>query len=177
MLSTIVRDLASRNHAFRRALVRVVKDDNMLKATHDVMQQWEKLPKPLSKVSGGRVGNVLVVIDALDESGFDASRMHILDVLTETASLPSDFRILLTSRPLADIMVALCDAQHVKAVSLDKISAERDIHIYVSKQLKSRQDIGAVEINQIVCSADGLFEWARLACEWIRPDAAGESTT
>ena len=175
MLSTIVRDLANRDPAFRRTLVRAVKDDNMLKATRDVMQQWERLLKPLSKVSGGRVGNVVVVIDALDESRLDASRMHILEVLTQTASLPSKFRILVTSRPSADIMVTLRDAQHVKTVSLDTVFASHDIHMYVSKQLKGERDIGAVEINQIVCSADGLFEWARLACEFIRPRTVGET--
>ena len=62
----------------------------------------------------------------------------------------------------------------MKAVSLDKFSAEHDIHIYVSKQLKDRRGIGATEIDQIVRRADGLFEWARLACEWIRPGIAGE---
>ena len=175
MLSTIVRDLANRDPAFRRALVRAIKEDNTLKATPDVIQQWEKLLKPLSKVSDGRVGSVVVVIDALDESGFDASRKHILEVLTEAASLPPTFRILLTSRPLGDIMGALRGAQHVKAVSLDKVSAENDIRMYVSKQLKDRPNIGALEINQIVRRADGLFEWARLACGWIGSDTAGET--
>ena len=72
-------------------------------------------------------------------------------------------------------MGALRDVQHVKVVSLDKVSAENNIHMYVSKQLKDRPDIGAVEINQIVCKADGLFEWAQLACEWTRSDTAGET--
>jgi len=175
MLSNIVCDLANCDPAFQRAVVGALKEDNTLKTTHDVMLQWEKLLKPLSKVSGGRVGNIVVVIDALDESGLGASREHILEVLTKAASLPSNFRILLTSRPLADIVGALRDAQHVKAVSLDEFSAERDIHMYVSKQLKDRRGIGATEIDQIVRRADGLFEWARLACEWIRPGIAGET--
>ncbi|KIM56435.1 hypothetical protein SCLCIDRAFT_29581 [Scleroderma citrinum Foug A] len=174
MLSTIVRDLANHDPAFRRALVRAVKDDNMLKATRDVIQQWERLLKPLSKVSGGSVGNVVVVIDALDESRLDASRKHILEVLTQAASLPSKFRILVTSRPSVDIMIAL-DACHVKAVSLDQVFADHDIRMYVSKQLKGGQDIGAAEIDQVVSSADGLFEWARLACEFIRPRTVGET--
>jgi len=175
MLSNIVRDLANCDPAFQRAVVGALKEDNTLKATNDVMQQWEKLLKPLSKVSGGRVGNVVVVIDALDESGPKESREHILEVLTKAASLPSNFRILLTSRPLADIMRVLYHVQHVKAVSLDKVPAERDIHMYVSKKLDDQPDIGAVEINEIVLRADGLFEWARLACEWIGSDTAGET--
>jgi len=175
MLSNIVRDLANCDPAFQRVVLGAIKEDNTLKATYDVMQQWEKLLKPLSKVSGGRVGNVVVVIDALDESGPDVSRKHIMKVLIEAASLPSNFRILLTSRPLADIVDALRKAQHVKAVSLDEFSAECDIHMYVSEQLKDRRGIGATEINEVVRRADGLFEWARLACEWIRPGIAGET--
>ena len=72
-------------------------------------------------------------------------------------------------------MRALCDAHYVKAVSLDKVSTENDIHMYVSKQLEDRPDIGAVEINKIVRRADGLFKWARLACRWIGSDTAGET--
>ncbi|KIM51381.1 hypothetical protein SCLCIDRAFT_1224567, partial [Scleroderma citrinum Foug A] len=156
MLSTIVQDLANRDPAFRQAL-------------------WEKLLKPLRKGSDGRVGSVVVVINALDESRPNASQKYILKVLTEAASLPSNFCILLTLRPLADIMFALRDTQHVKGVSLDKVPAESDIHLYVSEQLKGGRGIGAVEISQIVCRADGLFEWAWLACEWIRPGIAGET--
>ena len=175
MSSTIVRDLADRDPAFRRAVIRAIKKDNTLKTTHDVMRQWKELLRPLSEESGGIVGAVVVVIDALDESGPKESREHILEALTEAASLPPNFRILLTSRPSADIMGALRDVQHVKAVSLDKVSAEQDIQMYVSKQLKDRPDIGALEINQIVRRADGLFEWARLACGWIGSDTAGET--
>ncbi|KAL4062785.1 hypothetical protein V8B97DRAFT_2091404 [Scleroderma yunnanense] len=181
MLSTIARDLANRDPGFRRALAKVVEEDNTLKTTPDVMQQWEKLLlEPLSKVSGGIMGNVVVVIDALDESGRDASRRHLLSVLTSTeaASLPSNFRILLTSRPLSDIMVALRDAQHVKATSLDNIPSmftERDIRLYTSNELKGFADISGREIEHITLKAGGLFEWARLACEFIKPGFAGET--
>ncbi|KAL4068682.1 WD40-repeat-containing domain protein [Scleroderma yunnanense] len=180
MLSTIARDLADRDPAFRRALAKAIEQDNTLKTTPDVMQQWEKLfLEPLSKVSGGIVGNVVVVIDALDESGLDISRTHILSALTSTeaASLPSNFRILLTSRPLSDIMVALRGAQHVKATSLDNIPfvlAERDIRLYVSNKLNGLGDIGKREIEYITLKADGLFEWARLACDFIKPRFAGQ---
>ena len=71
MLSTIVRDLANHDPTFWWALIRAIKEDNTLKATPDVIQQWEKLLKPLSKVLDERVGSIIVVIDALDESGLD----------------------------------------------------------------------------------------------------------
>ena len=182
MLSTIARDLANRDPAFRRALAKVIEEDNTLKTTPDVMQQWEKLlAEPLSKVSGGIVGKVVLVIDALDESGAESSRQHILSVLTSTeaALLPSNFRILLTSRPLSDITLALGKAKHVKAVSLDNVSAvftARDIRLYVSKELGAVEDIGDREINEITRRADGLFEWARLACEFVKPSTLGRTT-
>jgi len=181
MLSTIARDLADRDPAFRRALADAIAKDHSLKHTSDVIQQWEKfLLEPLSKVSAGLVGNIVLVIDALDESGPNSSREHILSVLksTETTSLPSHFRILLTSRPLSDITLALGNAQHVKAISLDNVSAafaERDIRIYVSRKLQGLNGISARDIEHITLKADGLFEWARLACEFIKPDIAGET--
>ena len=181
MLSTIARDLANRDPTFRRALARAIEDDNTLRTTTDVMQQWEKLLLgPLSKVSGGMVGNIVLVIDALDESGVDWSREHILSVLTssEAVSLPSNFRILLTSRPLSDIRTALCAVQHVKVVSLDDVPVtltERDIRLYVSKKVKGFGGIDEREVEHITLKADGLFEWARLACEFIRPNA-GETS-
>ncbi|KIM51760.1 hypothetical protein SCLCIDRAFT_33187 [Scleroderma citrinum Foug A] len=158
MLSTISRDLANRDSAFRRVLAEVNEEDNVLKTTPDVMQQWEKpFLEPLSKVSGGIVGKVVLVIDALDESGADSSRKHILSVLTSTqaASFPPNFRILLTSRPLSDITRALGNAQHVKVVSLDNVPAiftERDIRLFVSKELGGFDDTGKREINEVTQS-------------------------
>jgi len=181
MFSTIARDLANCDPTFRRALARAIEVDNTLQTTSDVMQQWEKLLLgPLSMVSGRIVGNIVLVIDALDESGDHSAREHILSVLTsmQGTSLPSNFRILLTSRPLSDIMMALRGARHVKAISLDDVGAiftERDIRLYVSKMVKGFGSIDAREIEHITLKADGLFEWARLACEFIRP-SAGETS-
>ena len=143
------------------------------------MQQWEKLlAEPLSKVSGRIVGKVVLVIDTLDESGAESSRQHILSVLTsmEAALLPSNFWTLLTSRPLSNIAPALGKAQHVKAVSLDDVSAiftACDICLYVSNELGAVEDIGNREINEITRRADGLFEWARLTCEFVKPNTLG----
>ena len=77
----------------------------------------------------------MVVIDALDEGGAEASRAAFLDALAAyDAELPTNIRIFLTSRPLVDIGEVLNTAQHVRARSLDDIDVEltiRDIQ-YVS---------------------------------------------
>ncbi|KIK27129.1 hypothetical protein PISMIDRAFT_66777, partial [Pisolithus microcarpus 441] len=180
MLTTIARDLAGHYPAFQRALAQILAEDHTLKTTPDLSQQWQKLIlEPLSKAMDAIVGNVVVVIDALDESGQDLSRGYILSLLasTEVANL-SHFRILLTSRALPDIKGALSGATHIKAMCLDDVPAElaqRDIGLFVSKELVGLKDIGPTEIQQIVHKSDGLFEWARLACQFISPNAFGQT--
>lgn len=50
---------------------------------------------------------------------------------------------------------------------------ERDIRLYVFKQLGDLPSIGDTEVQKIVRKADCLFEWARLACDYIKPNRAG----
>jgi hypothetical protein len=52
--------------------------------------------------------------------------------------------------------------------------AERDIRAYVCKELEGLgfQD---KELAVLAETADGLFEWARLACEYIKKSHAGLS--
>ncbi|KIK26754.1 hypothetical protein PISMIDRAFT_675695 [Pisolithus microcarpus 441] len=181
IFATIARGVADRDLAFRRALADVVSVDYDLKTTCDVIQQWQQLIlEPLFKVHGSMVGNVVVVIDALDESGPETSRRHILSLLTSTeaANLPENFRILLTSRPLPDIEHALGACPHVRPTSLDNIPAEfveHDIKLYVSKQLSHLAEIGEAEVQTIVQKSNGLFEWARLACEFVKPNKPGRT--
>ncbi|KIK24294.1 hypothetical protein PISMIDRAFT_412255, partial [Pisolithus microcarpus 441] len=180
MLTTIARDLAGHYPAFRRALAHALAEDHTLKTTPDLLQQWQKLIlEPLSKAKGAVVGNVVVVIDAIDESGQDSSRKHILSLLasTEAANL-RNLRVLFTSRALPDIEGALGGAKHIKTMCLDDVpaeSAQRDLTLFVSKELDNLKDIGTTEIQQIVEKSNGLFEWARLACQFLNPNAFGQT--
>ncbi|KIN97760.1 hypothetical protein M404DRAFT_159515, partial [Pisolithus tinctorius Marx 270] len=149
--------------------------DDSLKTTSDIALQWQKLIlEPLCKVFGHMVGNVVIVVDALDESGPELSRRHLLSVLasTQAADLPRNVRILVTSRPFPDIKHALSAARHVRAVSLDDLPAaseEDDIRLYIMKRLGPLRDIGPTEVYRAAQKAGGLFEWARLACEFVNP--------
>ncbi|KIN94536.1 hypothetical protein M404DRAFT_168052, partial [Pisolithus tinctorius Marx 270] len=184
ILTTIARDLADRDPSFRRALADVVSKDYSLKTTRDVLQQWQRLLlKPLSRVNGVIVGNVVMVIDALDESGPETSRSRILPLLAsqEAAHLPPNFRILLTSRLLPDIEEAFTGCQHLTVTCLDEVpleTAEHDIHLFVSNELRHphlEDVIGPKEIDQITQKSGGLFEWARVACEFVKRRRAGQT--
>jgi hypothetical protein len=186
IFSTIARDLADHDPEVRRSLANAVEHANALKNTTDIIQQWCKLfMEPLEKLSGLSVGPVLIVIEALDESGGVETRRNLLRILAGTlegeglpqiTELPSNFRILVTSRPLHDIKSEFWDAPHIQRLSMDNIPEEvskRDIHTFVSHELKRVSDLGDKEFGDLADKAGGLFEWARLACKYIQEIAPG----
>ena len=173
LFPTVARDLADRDLRLRPLLAEVVANKHSLGHTEDIGEQWQKfIFEPLSQLEGSSTGNVVVVIDALDESGTERTRSTVLKVLAgHDAKLPESLRILLISRPLADIRKVLDVARHVRARSLDDIDTEStigDIHLYVSDRLK---DLGGAfsdeNLQQLAEKSGGVFEWARLACDFI----------
>jgi WD40 repeat protein len=181
IVTTIARDLADGNIILRREIAHVVHNDNELRHTQDLSRQWQKfIVKPTGKASPTITQPILIVIDALDETGAPQSREQILRLLAgmlDTSSshptkLPSYFRILVTSRLLPDIYDVLHDLSHVLHVSMDDIpsaSAERDIQLYLSNKLTSvSADLKDTDINMLAQKSDGLFEWARLASAHIK---------
>jgi hypothetical protein len=152
IFSTIARDLADRDPEMRRVLAEAVNDASSLKTTVDIVQQWDKLlMKPLGKSSGSIVRPVVIVIDALDESGGVETRLRLLQILAgklgvqRITKLPANFRVIVTSRPLRNIEAELAGAQHIRWMSMDDISpatTERDIRTYVSKELEKLSNFG-----------------------------------
>ena len=190
IFTTIARDLADRDKQIRRELVAAVHLDTSLKNTTDILQQWKELiMKPAQTLSEAMVGPIVIVIDALDESGGADSRQHILRILTgkldddesRISKLPPNFRILLTSRPLPDICDALNGVNHVQRKSMDSIPSaltQCDILHYVSYELSGLKGIQSKEVSASLARASGgLFEWTRLACAYIKgEDDAGVTT-
>jgi len=183
IFTTMARDLADRDPVMRRTLARAVLDDNELRHTKDITRQWEKFILRPVDASQAIDAPVLMVIDALDESGDVRSREQILRMLagnlnsfsSELTKLPTNLRILVTSRPLDDIREVLDTASHIRHVSLDDTShvstesAEHDIQLYIHTKLGgSRGAFNDGHFKELAQKSDGLFEWARLACEHIK---------
>ena len=173
LFPTIARDLADRDLCLQPLLAKVIANNHSLRDTADIAEQWAKLiAEPLSRLKGSSTGNVVVVIDALDESGVEGTRAPVLEALTANdGNLPGNLRILLTSRPMVDISEVLGTTQHVHARSLDDIDVEStisDIRLYVSHRLRTLRDTFSDEnLQQLAAKSDGVFEWARLACDFI----------
>jgi hypothetical protein len=187
IFSTIARDLTDCDPGMRRALADAVKTTSSLKETSDIIQQWQKLLiEPLEKSSGSTEEPIVIVIDALDESGGVETRKALLSILAgkhqdttvpKITDLPGNFRFIVTSRPLDDIKNKFGGIQHIRQMSMDdipRVDAERDIRAYVSKELEGL-DFQDREFAVLAEKADGLFEWARLACRYINESHAGLS--
>jgi hypothetical protein len=173
VFSTIAHDLASQNPGVKRLLAATIRKRNWLKQTTDIIQQWERLlVEPSTQLPTDHP--ILLIIDALDESGDAQSRNHLLFILAHHArGLPSNVRIFLTSRTLDDISQALQRSTDVRSKVMDDIpksSTNHDITSYISARLNQIPDL-FVDVNRLhflVDHSEGLFQWAFVACEFIQ---------
>ena len=98
--TNLAHALAGRYPLFKAALGRVIKDDISLRCNaRDYGTLFRRfIQEPLEGVP--IVGPILVVIDALDECGDPTSEDGLHSFLANNLSaLPSNFRVLITSRP------------------------------------------------------------------------------
>ncbi|KAG2063116.1 hypothetical protein BDR04DRAFT_606869, partial [Suillus decipiens] len=175
IFSTIARDLSDCDPFMRRALADAFHGDNTLRHTTNITKQWQELiVAPIKEAQEAFVSPLLIVIDGLNESGEPSSREQLLRLLagklntSSSQPIPGNYRILITSRLLDDIHDALDAVPHVKHISLDDISTERDILLYFSSKLGGPGNVFNNEhFEKLVQKSGGQFEWARLACEYI----------
>ncbi len=168
--TTLARDLADRYPSFKTALGEVVKDNTALRVgTRSYDTLFESLIlEPLKDLP--IVGPILVVIDALDESGDTTGRTGLHTFLAENLiRLPSNFRVVITSRPEYAIVSALIKAPSVKVKYMNdtELAAEthKDISTFLRRRLPSDRFRGYVEA--LAVKAEGLFQWATVASELI----------
>jgi len=175
IFSTIACNLAACDPFVRRALGGAFHDDNTLKHTTDIIKQWQELIiAPVEKAPKAIVSPLLIVIDGLNESGESNYREQFLHLLAGESSsqpIPGNYRILITSRPLRGIYDAHHTVPHVRHISMDDIpplSTERDIQLYLSSKLTGPHNMfDDGHFGRLVQKSGGMFEWARLACEYI----------
>lgn len=108
--------------------------------------------------------------DAIGRSGLHTSLAERL------AKLPSNFRILITSKLEADTCLPFVDASEVfRIVHMDDselaAGTDDDIRLYFQKDLfhDTFQQYG----NELVKKAEGLFQWAAVTWGYISHPPAG----
>ena len=139
LFTTLARDLSNRYPPFKLALGRVLKNDPSLCSTRHYRTLFERLL--LEPAKSLRLGDpILIVVDALDESG-DAIGQHGLHkfLAQRLFELPLNFRILITSRPENGIEHVFSNALSVRTLYMDdhRLAAktEQDIGLYLQNEL------------------------------------------
>jgi len=169
----MAHDLASQNPGVKQRLAATIRERNWLKQTTDIIQQWESLlVKPSAQLPTDHP--IVLIIDALDESGDTQSRNHLLSILAHrTRELAFNVRILLTSRTLDDISQVLQSSTHVRPKVMNDIpksSIDHDIKNYISARLNQIPDffVDDNRLHFLANCSEGLFQWAFVACEFIQ---------
>ena len=124
--------------------------------------------EPLSKITDpGR--NLLLVLDALDESEYKG-RNELLDVIANHfIKLPRWIRFLVTTRPEVNISNSLSGLQPLYLETNDDDN-KRDIRLFLEKQLDQvipNSDKGAV-LNALVEKSDGVILYAYYLVDFIQ---------
>jgi hypothetical protein len=180
LFSTIACDLADLDPERKSALCQVIHGKRALRNTRAPREQFEKfILQPSTCLTS--IGPILIVIDALDECGDEESRQAILTILTnKAADLPSNFRILVTSRAEQDILDALHETPYMISKRLDSVDATSTTHD-ISRFVHTRLGhISALErkwpsgdwCRLLAERSEGVFQWASTACRFIRGDGA-----
>jgi len=181
---TLARDLAGYDPSVKKALGDIVHNQPSLRNTRDLQDQFDNLIlKSTHDLSVA--GPLVVVIDALDESGDAPSRRKFLSVLTKNiVHLPTNFRILITSRAENDVLEYFNTAKtlHIdNPNSFQGSSTNKDIFTYICAQLVDSKGQRLPDLDDTCCQAlvdksEGLFQWAFVACKAITGEGKGGST-
>jgi len=186
--ATIARNLSARYPAYKSSLCTVIKQNPDLLSAEDYTTLFMSLVvKPLKDLRF--VSPVFIVIDALDESE-DASgrgprtggnRIPFHTFLGKHLSeFPTGFRILITSRPEAELEKAFPESSFVRRMNMNDPQladeVENDILIYTRENLRN-SFVGQNELWKLAKKAEGLFQWAYVACDYIANPPPGLNTS
>ena len=181
LFSTIARDLSDHDPQYKAALWEVVKDNRALRTSQSPMEQAERLVIEPSKHLD-TIGPLVVVIDALDESGDPASRRHLLRAISEQIAnntLPTNLRFLITARPETDIAKVLPGPRTVRKDMGDipENIVDGDIQKFIYRSLHEYTELESLWPGQEWCRvlahhSQNLFQWASTACNFILGDSS-----
>jgi NACHT domain len=169
LFAKLAHDLSVRYPPFKRALKRAMTGDSSLRGTRDYPRLFERLlRKPLENL---RLGDtILVIIDGLDESGLTIGKNGPHSFLAQRLiELPSNFRVLITSRPEHGIETTFANAESVGTLYMDdaQLAADtmQDISLYLQDELP--EDVFKSHGGRLMESSEGFFQWAAVACGFI----------
>ncbi|KAF8306201.1 hypothetical protein DL93DRAFT_2180056, partial [Clavulina sp. PMI_390] len=173
LFTTIALQLAAQDKSLESKLQKIVESlSSRQQKSKDPTEQLQQILLPLLEDEGKSSHHVVIIIDALDESGGVADRSKMIRPLAELASkLPPGVQILLTTRPESDIENILgASSDELRAQlfmeDLPNYATSNDIRQYVDHMLKGHE-FSADQTHKLVEKAQLSFQWASAACRYI----------
>ncbi|KAF8294121.1 WD40 repeat-like protein, partial [Clavulina sp. PMI_390] len=176
LFSTIALQLASQNAGIEAQLLELVRSaKDLQQRTQDPAEQLERFLLPLLKGDSKTLTPIVIIIDALDESGGVGARKKLLKAFASLAPhLPSTVHILITSRPELDIldMVEISpELPNVSRLYMDTLpnqSTQNDISHYITHMLEGPPlNPTQEQLDKLSRKAQLSFQWASTACLYI----------
>jgi len=122
-------------------------------------QQYEGLVAGPLRVLNRRA---ILTIDALDEC---EGRIELMKTLRDKQSSVPLLRTFITGRPEADIKQWVMKVDGVRMASVRELEGDNED---VEKYIRSRLEDEPSDVqNRVIRGADGLFIWARIACDLL----------
>jgi hypothetical protein len=180
LFGTISWELGNLDSAWKQVLWNVLQANPSVQSSVSIIEQFENfLLKPSKYLK--MTGPIVIVIDALDECGDASSRKSLLSIFaSKLVELPSNFHIVLTSRPESDIFKALNPCNNVTCrhmEDIDAFSTKYDIFQFIQSAItvENKVALNAVWPEDTWChllieKSEGLFQWAYTACLFIESD-------
>ena len=177
---TIAAQLANSHKPIMDCVISVLRNEPHV-GRQSVGSQFARLIRePLTQMSRSHSQVIVVILDALDDCGDVQGREALLQCLKEEIkrpSLPSWFKLLITSRPTHDIRLALHGA-HPLPIKLASESNKGDLHKFVEDRMEDLVDEfggdlppgwpGTERISKIEELAQGLFQWVHHLHKFIK---------
>ena len=182
LFSTIARDLCDHDPQYKSALWGIVKDDRALRTSTSPLEQLEQFIVEPNRDLESTGPHLVVIIDALDESGVRGNRRVLLEAISKQIAdnaLPTNIRFLITARPEGDILAKLPSGPHLVHKQMGEICAEIvdiDIERFIHHSLhEDSSDLALSSAKEQWCRvlvrhSQQLFQWAATACKFIQED-------
>ncbi|QRV96745.1 Retrovirus-related Pol polyprotein from transposon opus [Ceratobasidium sp. AG-Ba] len=176
-LSSIIYGIASRHATYANFLRKALEEDPVLPSS-PLQMQFNKLVLDLLSSSSSRAQDThqVIVLDALDECGPEADRQQLLGFFVKMSELVPWLRVVITSRPDADIKEffdGLVNTSIFSVRDLHSYDASNDIRAFTRFRL-SESTKGKLlpedSADELAKAAEGLFIWAHTACEFVLED-------
>ncbi|KAG8836801.1 hypothetical protein FRB91_001628 [Serendipita sp. 411] len=162
--TVVANKFASRDETFKKTMKEFENQPDY--GSLSLEQQFEGLIVDPLKALNRRA---ILIIDALDECDNDhGQRDRLLEAISTQLSTIPHLRMFVTGRPERDIKQWAMVTLGVRCANFLKLEGNNDdVGRYIKRRLHSWTSNLQAQVYQVVERAEGVFIWARIACDLL----------